>query len=283
MGGALKMFGCLLLCVSCFPISIAAECGLPQIEVQESAAVSKRQIFLGDIARLDADEEWTARLKDVHVGTAPVAGNTRSLSVPQIETRLRQAGIHPSEVAFSGSERVEVLREQGQLLPEKEGEQPEAADSKEPTSGDDSVENGQAEESGAEPPQTIFVAARNIAPGEILSGEDLKTEEVNSHVNYRNVGTEADYLGMQAVRHIREGSRLATHAFQVPPTIERGDRIWIQVSVGGILVEAKGTARGSGEIGEYIRVVNESTNQQMEARVIDSDTVEVPLKEAGQP
>lgn len=239
----------------------------PTVVLNTSGEVQDSQIRLADIAEITADERWEQALAAVVVGSSPLPGNQRRLTVPQIETRLRQAGIHPQDVHIMGSYEVQVRR----LQPPAPEHEPML-----PASSQDAKD-----ESGGVSSQEILVANRDISQGDIVAREDLRWDVVATRTEYRDVGDISDYVGMQAVRFIRAGTRLTTSAVQTPPAIARGDALWIQAHAGGIVVQAPGTARETGGIGDTIAVVNANSGQRLQAVIINSETVQVPLKGAG--
>ena len=263
--------------------SLAAE--LPAIELLAEAQVIDSQIRLADVAVVTASSEWIDRLEGIVVGSSPVLGATRRLTAPQIEVRLRQAGIHPSEVFLTGVSEVQV--ERVRALPESavdDGEIANTSDSSTATEQDPEDATGAESQPLEAPPgwelQEIVTAVRDISQGDVLQPEDLQTEIVEVRTPYRDAGTVDDFIGKQATRSVRAGSRLSTNGVQTPPLIARGDRIWIRASAGGVVVQAPGTARETGGLGDTILVINDVSGQRLQATIVDAETVEVPLKGA---
>lgn len=106
--------------ISTCPLS-ATTSPVATIRLLNEAEVTGTAIILGEIAEIDyhlPDENDKARqaLLDIHIGRAPLPGNSRQIAVGQIEVRLRQAGIHPSTVRLipppGGSVKVTTATEQ---------------------------------------------------------------------------------------------------------------------------------------------------------------------------
>jgi flagella basal body P-ring formation protein FlgA len=96
--GTLLAVGLIFAC----PLS-ATTSPVATISLFTEAEVTGTAIILGEIAEIDyhlPDENDEARqgLLDIHIGRAPLPGNSRQIAIGQIEVRLRQAGIHPSSV-----------------------------------------------------------------------------------------------------------------------------------------------------------------------------------------
>ncbi|MGE5554156.1 MAG: flagellar basal body P-ring formation chaperone FlgA [Betaproteobacteria bacterium] len=94
------------------------------VELGTEARVAGTQIRLGDVARIVGDQSEQAQvatLTGLVLGQAPRPGQVRTLTRGQVVVRLRQAGLDPEEVEFTGSESVAV-RQPGRLLGREEAE-----------------------------------------------------------------------------------------------------------------------------------------------------------------
>lgn len=224
--------------------------GKTRIELKEVVYLTGRDVYLEDIATFDGeDASHVEALQQVNVGRAPLIGATRRLTIGQIEVRLRQAGIHTSTVEFVGPTQVEII---GQTT---QGTQEDATPS---ASG-----------------HLVLVATRTIARGEILSQEDLVFEFRDRPAVTTSFGEIVDYVGKRAVRTLTEGSVVSPAAVEIPPVIERGDRVTIVVRVGLVTVTAPGVARSAGGLGETIPVENSVSGKVVYGLVVSASLVEV--------
>src|SRR5690554_3884018 len=78
------------------------------IVLAEEAWVTGNDIFLGDVASFQGESDVVAKLEQVNIGRAPVAGQNRRLTKGHIEVRLRQAGIEPRTLEFQGAPSVQI-------------------------------------------------------------------------------------------------------------------------------------------------------------------------------
>ncbi len=89
----------------------------PCIEVREVSVVKNAQFTLGEVATFSgADAQMQARLAGVVLGTSPLPGLERAITVEQIVTRLRQHGIRPEALEIIAPARI-VVRREAHLFP----------------------------------------------------------------------------------------------------------------------------------------------------------------------
>ena len=90
------------------------------VELQESGIARGRRLQLGDIAAVGAaDEELADRLRRLDLGLPPAEGWGRRVPRALIEIAIREAGIDPSGVAFSGAPEAEVFSRSALVQPEE--------------------------------------------------------------------------------------------------------------------------------------------------------------------
>ncbi len=83
----------------------------------------------------------------------------------------------------------------------------------------------------------------------------------------------SDAIGKKTTRRILEGSPIPANAVQAPPIIASGDRIIVEITVGGVTVQAPAIARDAGALGDHIRVYCTETHKNLIGKVINSQTV----------
>ncbi len=236
----------------------------PTVFLYEQADVTGRDIVLGSIATIkSADEELTAKLAAVVVAPAALPGRSQRVTVGHIDTRLRQAGIDPRSLEFSGAPRVEVYTN---------------------TASEASVDRESVlEEIHPAPPvsvtpavntYTVVVATRNLARHHVLTQADLRLEERSGRVPATRTKVE-DFLGKRVIRTVSYGSELNANLVEVPPLVETGKRVNIIAEMGNVRVSAPGRALATGGFGEIIRVENLTTRQIVQAQIVSSDVVRV--------
>lgn len=90
------------------------------VELQESGIARGRRLQLGDIAAVGAaDEELADRLRRLDLGLPPAEGWGRRVPRALIEIAIREAGIDPGGVAFSGAPEAEVFSRSALVQPEE--------------------------------------------------------------------------------------------------------------------------------------------------------------------
>lgn len=84
----------------------------PRIEVRDLSVVKSPQFALGDVATFSGtDNQTQERLAGVVLGTSPLPGLERTITVQQIVTRLRQHGFRPEAFEIVAPAKIVVRRE----------------------------------------------------------------------------------------------------------------------------------------------------------------------------
>ncbi len=119
-------------------------------------------------------------------------------------------------------------------------------------------------------------STRRIKRGEIISSEDLvMVSEKKTRFKNSLVTDPAEIIGKRATRSIMADYEIQRGMFQVPPAVEKGDRVVIRAESKSILITAAGKALEEGCIGDQIRVMNISSKKEIIATVSKPSTVEV--------
>ncbi|GIV16665.1 MAG: hypothetical protein KatS3mg022_2100 [Armatimonadota bacterium] len=84
----------------------------PRIELRDFSVVKNAQFTLGEVATFTgADAQMQARLAGVVLGTSPLPGLERTITLQQIATRLRQHGLRPEAFDIVAPQKMVVRRE----------------------------------------------------------------------------------------------------------------------------------------------------------------------------
>jgi flagella basal body P-ring formation protein FlgA len=76
-----------------------------------AAEVRRRVIRLGDVAAVESpDRKLVARLVEIEVGSAPLAGRSRTLSTQYVRVCIRQLGVDPDRLRIDGPAAIIVSR-----------------------------------------------------------------------------------------------------------------------------------------------------------------------------
>ena len=122
----------------------------------------------------------------------------------------------------------------------------------------------------------VVKSTRRIKKGEIISSEDvvLVSEKSSSFKNSLVTDTK-DIIGKRAARSIQSDRNIQNGMVEVPPAVDKGDRVIIRAESSSILITATGKALQEGCIGDQIRVVNLSSGKEIIATVSRPNTVVV--------
>lgn len=122
----------------------------------------------------------------------------------------------------------------------------------------------------------VVVAARPIQRHEPIDEGAVAMErrEVTTILG-RYVGDVAELEGMRAKMRIGFGRPIDRRYVERTPMVERGDRVRIQVVIGGVRASTDGVAGESGAMGERILVQNPSSREKLVAEVIAPGVVQV--------
>lgn len=120
----------------------------------------------------------------------------------------------------------------------------------------------------------VPVLARRVAPGEVISANDVRWIEQHSRAIRRNTVTNADDLiGRTPKRAVRPGVPINLTDVQAPVAVGKGDLVTIVFETPQMQLTARGQALEDGSRGEAIRVTNVHSRQIIEAMVRGPGTV----------
>jgi flagella basal body P-ring formation protein FlgA len=123
---------------------------------------------------------------------------------------------------------------------------------------------------------SVPVLKRAVQSGDIIAVTDLKWASVDVRkANIHAVQSDADIVGMAARRPLMPGRILRQNDFEIPAMVEKGARVTMVLSAGGLRLTALGTALEDGSNGGYIRIKNVETRQTVQGRVLAPNLVEV--------
>lgn len=132
-------------------------------------------------------------------------------------------------------------------------------------------------------PVTVAVYARVlVAGGPLPRGTTLRAGQF--HAERRDTTTLAwgyftdpeALAGKETARFVGAGTVLSPGMVQNPVIIERGQRVTLRASAGGIRVTMQGEALGRGRVDERVRVRNLSSRRVVEGIVRANGIVEIP-------
>ena len=80
---------------------------------------------------------------------------------------------------------------------------------------------------------------------------------------------------MRTRRSLAAGTVVRSHFLERPPLVERGDAVTLRIIRGSLVIEARGQAKTSGNLGDSIRVENTDSRKIVTGRVSEDGSVHV--------
>jgi flagella basal body P-ring formation protein FlgA len=120
----------------------------------------------------------------------------------------------------------------------------------------------------------VLLANRQIEPNEILSPDDVFLARIELPPGFaRPLTVTKEAIGKRAKRRILADTPISATFLETPNAISFNDRVTIESVYGPVRITVPGVARQSGAIGDFIRVYAPDTKKEVEAQIIDSQTV----------
>ncbi len=112
----------------------------------------------------------------------------------------------------------------------------------------------------------VPVPTRRIYPEEIVSEADITLVEMPlARLGAFTLQDVEQVEGMQVKRMLHPGRPVSRMSVEPPMVIEKGSRVTIELSYGGLTLNASGRSLEDAHLGEVIRVVNLSSNKTLSA------------------
>ena len=122
----------------------------------------------------------------------------------------------------------------------------------------------------------VYVPVRRIPAGTLLSEKDFRTSDIALNtLPSKSLRKQQDIVGMESRRILLEGRPVLEGSLSEPLVIERGDKVTIVLSNGGLNLSAPGKSLEDGAKGDDVRIVNLSSNIALTATVVREGLVEV--------
>ena len=125
----------------------------------------------------------------------------------------------------------------------------------------------------------VLVASASLERGHVLTEDDLSLRKYNITGSRGDfIWQSEDVIGLKLKRRLREMTPITKNMLESPVMVERGQEVVMLASQDGVTAQTVGTAMKKGRRGETIKVKNESSGQEISARVTDFGTVLVSGK-----
>ncbi len=122
----------------------------------------------------------------------------------------------------------------------------------------------------------VVVAAVDLAAGAVLGADDLRVES-RAAIGLPTdlVGATVDAVGKKLTTPLRAGASLRRGVLASVPLVTRGSSVSVLVTLPGLRISSRGTAREDGAAGDTINVLCQGSARMVRARVVAARTVVV--------
>jgi|GEM_PF-2153684 len=122
----------------------------------------------------------------------------------------------------------------------------------------------------------VLIARRTLEPNEILTMEDVAFAKIDLPSGFvRPVKTLREAVGKRVKSRVNADAPISLNLLEMPPAVKYNDRVTIEYIIGAVRITAPGIVRGSGAIGDTIRVHAPDTKKDLDAVIVDSRTVRI--------
>jgi flagella basal body P-ring formation protein FlgA len=109
----------------------------------------------------------------------------------------------------------------------------------------------------------VWVLRKNMSPGQILTKEDLRSEQQVVDATSQFVPSTENLEGFEVTHSLAAGSLLRRNAVSKPLCVKRGEWVSINAFGAGLHVTLRGKALANGRLGERVMCVNERSQRQV--------------------
>lgn len=311
-----SLLGALLLAALPTPPTSAAGGASVRLTFSATAQVRGSIIRLSEVAQIEcSDPKLTEALRMLDVGSAPLFGSSRTLSIAYARVRIKSLGIRDEQISVSGPEQVAITRlfqtvssdtllqaaldavephaKGAALQPSTRPQELRIAPGdltlrpREPqlssTSAHVTLEvcvEGKVETTVTVnlrllPRVRALVAARALPAGTILTEADIQQGDVAQSNGSPLLLDISQAIGRQLSAALPEGSPLLPQQLRLVPLVKRGDRVKVTCRSGSVAISCAAEAQQDGAMGQTIRVRNVLSQQDFTARVVGSSELEM--------
>lgn len=125
----------------------------------------------------------------------------------------------------------------------------------------------------------IYVPAKNIQKGEIISADMLKTIAVRmNRIKPSFVTEKAKLVNKEAKKVLAEGKIISNRDIGSKMLIKKGDTVTVVYKTDKMQITAKAEALGEGAKGDKIELLNTKSKKVLYGEIVDQDTVEIDVQ-----
>ena len=124
----------------------------------------------------------------------------------------------------------------------------------------------------------ITTPVRWMKPKEIIMKEDVTVMTVDvPSLTHDFILHQDDVIGKQVLRPLPPRRPIRKGMLDDPPVVHKGDRVMMEIRLGGLLVQTIGIAKAGGRSGDTIPVRNKNSGREVIGTILSAGLVEVGL------
>lgn len=124
--------------------------------------------------------------------------------------------------------------------------------------------------------KNVVVAKRNIKKGDVVSGDLVRMETVETtRLTVESFDSVDEVVGKVASRSISSGNVVTKDVVKNISAVKKGDSVIILIGTAGFEIASKGICQQNGGFGDLVRVVNVDTKKVLYGNVINGGTVRI--------
>jgi flagella basal body P-ring formation protein FlgA len=120
------------------------------------------------------------------------------------------------------------------------------------------------------------VPTRVIQIDSVIEAEDVTIHRVKlTDLDHQLITDVKDVIGKSAARPLQTNNPIRLGMVKKPYAVRKGDRVSIEARHGGLLIQAVGVTKSSGELGQSITVANVDSGKELRAKIVGPGAVRV--------
>jgi flagella basal body P-ring formation protein FlgA len=120
------------------------------------------------------------------------------------------------------------------------------------------------------------VPTRVLPIDTVLEAEDVAVHRVKlTDLDHQLITNMKDVIGKSAARPLQANNPIRLGMVKKPYAVRKGDRVSIEARRGGLLIQAVGVTKASGEIGQTVTVANTDSGKELRAKIVGPGAVRV--------
>jgi flagella basal body P-ring formation protein FlgA len=125
----------------------------------------------------------------------------------------------------------------------------------------------------------VVCATRNLQAGQVIAPEDAKVtkQEFSQNPSHEVFLDPTEVIGKVVAHGVGPQEAILARNLSKLPPIKRGDLVNILILNNGLSISTKGQAKEAGQVGKNITVINLASKKELQAQVVDRQTVKIEM------